>query len=116
MIEEKAIAFGVHAESITKNIDGVHHEPMENLVIDVPRNTSGSDPADRIRKGRMQKMSNNTTAESVSNSGFPPEGLLAFVPSFSPIPEDRPLQLFLTVMTVARFSYKTLYRNLVATG
>jgi GTP-binding protein len=47
-------------ETITKEIDGKLHEPMELLVIDVPEEFVGVvTQATGTRKGKMQKMQNN---------------------------------------------------------
>jgi GTP-binding protein len=70
-------------ESITKNIDGVHHEPMENLVIDVPEEYIGVLTQQiGIRKGRMQKMSNNSHGRVRLEFRIPSRGLIGFRSQF----------------------------------
>jgi GTP-binding protein len=70
-------------ESITKNIDGVHHEPMENLVIDVPEEYIGVLTQQiGIRKGRMQKMSNNSHGRVRLEFKIPSRGLIGFRSQF----------------------------------
>jgi GTP-binding protein len=70
-------------ESITKNIDGVLHEPMENLVIDVPEEYIGVLTQQiGIRKGRMQKMSNNSHGRVRLEFRIPSRGLIGFRSQF----------------------------------
>ncbi len=70
-------------ESLTKNIDGVHHEPMENLVIDVPEEYIGVLTQQiGIRKGRMQKMSNNSHGRVRLEFRIPSRGLIGFRSQF----------------------------------
>jgi len=70
-------------ESITKNMDGVQHEPMENLVIDVPEEYIGVLTQQiGIRKGRMQKMSNNSHGRVRLEFRIPSRGLIGFRSQF----------------------------------
>jgi GTP-binding protein len=70
-------------ESITKNMDGVLHEPMENLVIDVPEEYIGVLTQQiGIRKGRMQKMSNNSHGRVRLEFRIPSRGLIGFRSQF----------------------------------
>ena len=70
-------------ESITKNINGVLHEPMENLVIDVPEEYIGVLTQQiGIRKGRMQKMSNNSHGRVRLEFRIPSRGLIGFRSQF----------------------------------
>jgi GTP-binding protein len=70
-------------ESITKSIDGVHHEPMENLVIDIPEEYIGVLTQQiGIRKGRMQKMSNNSHGRVRLEFRIPSRGLIGFRSQF----------------------------------
>src|SRR5512136_549557 len=70
-------------ESITKEIDGVLHEPMENLVIDVPEEYIGVVTQQvGIRKGRMQKMSNNGHGRVRLEFRIPSRGLIGFRSQF----------------------------------
>ena len=70
-------------ESITKNINGALHEPMENLVIDVPEEYIGVLTQQiGIRKGRMQKMSNNSHGRVRLEFRIPSRGLIGFRSQF----------------------------------
>jgi GTP-binding protein len=70
-------------ESITKNINGVLNEPMENLVIDVPEEYIGVLTQQiGIRKGRMQKMSNNSHGRVRLEFRIPSRGLIGFRSQF----------------------------------
>ena len=70
-------------ESITKEINGVLHEPMENLVIDVPEEYIGVLTQQiGIRKGRMQKMSNNSHGRVRLEFRIPSRGLIGFRSQF----------------------------------
>jgi GTP-binding protein len=70
-------------ESVTKSIDGVLHEPMENLVIDVPEEYIGVLTQQiGIRKGRMQKMSNNSHGRVRLEFRIPSRGLIGFRSQF----------------------------------
>ncbi len=70
-------------ESITKNINGVLCEPMENLVIDVPEEFIGVVTQQvGIRKGRMQKMNNNGHGRVRLEFRLPSRGLIGFRSQF----------------------------------
>jgi len=70
-------------ESITKYINDVLHEPMENLVIDVPEEYIGVLTQQiGIRKGRMQKMSNNSHGRVRLEFRIPSRGLIGFRSQF----------------------------------
>jgi GTP-binding protein len=70
-------------ESITKNINRALHEPMENLVIDVPEEYIGVLTQQiGIRKGRMQKMSNNSHGRVRLEFRIPSRGLIGFRSQF----------------------------------
>lgn len=70
-------------ETITKTIDGVLHEPMEHLVIDVPEEHIGT-VAQLVgaRKGKMQKMTNNGHGRSRLEFRIPSRGLIGFRSKF----------------------------------
>jgi GTP-binding protein len=70
-------------ESITKNLDGVLHEPMEHLVIDIPEEFIGVVTQQiGIRKGRMQKMNNNGHGRVRLEFRIPSRGLIGFRSQF----------------------------------
>ena len=70
-------------ETITKEIDGTVHEPMELLVIDVPEDFIGVvTQATGIRKGRMQKMHNNGHGRVRLEFRIPSRGLIGFRSQF----------------------------------
>ena len=70
-------------ESITKNINGVLHEPMEHLVIDVPEDYTGVITQQvGIRRGRMQKMNNNGHGRIRLEFRIPSRGLIGFRSQF----------------------------------
>ncbi|HEX8948059.1 MAG TPA: translational GTPase TypA, partial [Dissulfurispiraceae bacterium] len=70
-------------ETITKTIDGVLHEPMELLVIDVPEEFVGVVTQQvGMRKGRMQKMQNNGHGRVRLEFGIPSRGLIGFRSQF----------------------------------
>jgi len=70
-------------ESITKNVNGILHEPMENLVIDVPEEFIGVVTQQvGIRKGRMQKMNNNNHGRVRLEFSIPSRGLIGFRSQF----------------------------------
>jgi GTP-binding protein len=70
-------------ETITKQIDGVLHEPMENLVIDVPEEYVGVVTQQvGIRRGRMQKMQNNGHGRVRLEFRIPSRGLIGFRSQF----------------------------------
>jgi len=70
-------------ESITKDINGVLHEPMEHLVIDVPEEYTGVVTQQvGIRRGRMQKMNNNGHGRVRLEFRIPSRGLIGFRSQF----------------------------------
>jgi GTP-binding protein len=70
-------------ETITKEIDGKLHEPMELLVIDVPEEFIGVvTQATGIRKGKMQKMHNNGHGRVRLEFRIPSRGLIGFRSQF----------------------------------
>lgn len=70
-------------ETITKEIDGALHEPMELLVIDVPEEFIGVvTQALGTRKGRMQKMHNNGNGRVRLEFRIPSRGLIGFRSQF----------------------------------
>ncbi|MBI5194028.1 MAG: translational GTPase TypA [Nitrospirae bacterium] len=70
-------------ETITKEIDGVLHEPMEHLVIDVPEDFVGVVTQQiGIRKGKMQKMQNNGHGRVRLEYRIPSRGLIGFRSEF----------------------------------
>ena len=70
-------------ETITKEIDGKKHEPMELLVIDVPDDFVGVVTQQiGMRKGRMQKMQNNGHGRVRMEFRIPSRGLIGFRSQF----------------------------------
>jgi GTP-binding protein len=70
-------------ESITKEIDGILHEPMERLIIDVPEEYIGIVTQQvGIRKGRMQKMDNHGHGRVRLEFRIPSRGLIGFRSQF----------------------------------
>jgi len=70
-------------ESITKKINGHLHEPMEQLVIDVPEEFIGVVTQQvGIRKGRMEKMNNNGHGRVRLEFRIPSRGLIGFRSQF----------------------------------
>ena len=70
-------------ETITKQIDGKLHEPMENLVIDVPDEFVGVVTQQAgICKGQMQKMQNNGHGRVRIEFRIPSRGLIGFRSQF----------------------------------
>lgn len=70
-------------ETITKEMDGVLHEPMEVLVIDVPEEFVGVVTQQvGMRKGRMQKMQNNGQGRVRLEFRIPSRGLIGFRAQF----------------------------------
>ena len=66
-------------ETITKDIKGVLHEPMELLVIDVPEEFVGVvAQLVGMRKGKMQKMHNNGNGRVRLEFRIPSRGLIGF--------------------------------------
>lgn len=70
-------------ETITKEIKGRVHEPMEHLVIDVPEEFVGVVTQQvGMRKGRMQKMQNNGHGRVRLEFRIPARGLIGFRSQF----------------------------------
>jgi GTP-binding protein len=70
-------------ETITKTIEGVLHEPMELLVIDVPEEYTGVVTQQvGMRKGKMQKMQNNGFGRVRLEFKIPSRGLIGFRSQF----------------------------------
>jgi GTP-binding protein len=70
-------------ESITKNVNGILHEPMEHLVIDVPEEFLGVVTQQvGIRKGKMQKMNSNGHGRVRLEFRIPSRGLIGFRSQF----------------------------------
>ncbi len=70
-------------ETITKQINGKTHEPMEQLVIDVPEEFIGVVTQQvGMRKGRMQKMQNNGHGRVRLEFRIPSRGLIGFRSQF----------------------------------
>ncbi len=70
-------------ETITKEIDGKLHEPMEVLVIDVPEEYVGVvTQAAGTRKGKMQKMQNNGHGRVRLEFIIPSRGLIGYRSQF----------------------------------
>ncbi|MBI5663776.1 MAG: translational GTPase TypA [Nitrospirae bacterium] len=70
-------------ETITKHIDGVLHEPMELLVIDVPEDFVGVVTQQvGMRRGKMQKMLNNGHGRVRLEYKIPSRGLIGFRSQF----------------------------------
>lgn len=70
-------------ETITKEIDGVLHEPMEHLVIDVPEEFIGAVTQQvGTRKGKMLKMQNNGHGRVRLEFRIPSRGLIGFRSQF----------------------------------
>lgn len=69
-------------EVIYKEIDGVHSEPFENLLIDVPEENAGS-VIDRLsgRKATMLEM-NNSNGRTKMKFSIPARGLIGFRSEF----------------------------------
>lgn len=70
-------------ETITKQINGTLHEPMELLVMDVPEEFVGVVTQQLgMRKGRMQKMHNNEHGRVRLEFRIPSRGLIGFRSQF----------------------------------
>ncbi len=70
-------------ETITREIDGKLHEPMELLVIDVPEEFVGVVTQQiGMRKGKMQKMQNNGNGRVRIEFRIPSRGLIGFRSQF----------------------------------
>ncbi|MCG6553556.1 MAG: translational GTPase TypA [Candidatus Magnetominusculus sp. LBB02] len=69
--------------TITKEVDGVLHEPMEMLVIDIPEDFVGVITKQLgMRKGRMTKMHNNGFGRVRLEFRIPSRGLIGFRSQF----------------------------------
>ncbi len=70
-------------ETITRTINGVVHEPMEHLVIDVPEEFIGVVTQQvGMRKGKMLKMQNNGHGRVRLEFRIPSRGLIGFRSQF----------------------------------
>ena len=70
-------------ETITKTINGVLHEPMEILIVDIPEDFVGVVTQQLgMRKGRMQKMRNNEHGRVRLEFRIPSRGLIGFRSQF----------------------------------
>jgi GTP-binding protein len=70
-------------ETVTRQINGVLHEPMEHLVIDVPEEYVGVVTQQiGMRRGRMQKMQNNGHGRVRLEFRIPSRGLIGFRSQF----------------------------------
>ncbi len=70
-------------ETITKQINGSVHEPMEHLVVDVPDEFVGVVTQKvGMRRGRMQKMQNNGHGRVRLEFRIPSRGLIGFRSQF----------------------------------
>ncbi len=70
-------------EIITRTVNGVAHEPMEVLVVDVPEEFVGVVTQQvGIRRGRMQKMQNNGFGRVRLEFRIPSRGLIGFRSQF----------------------------------
>lgn len=70
-------------ETITRTIEGVLHEPVELLVIDVPEEYTGVVTQQvGMRKGKMQKMQNNGFGRVRLEFKIPSRGLIGFRSQF----------------------------------
>jgi GTP-binding protein len=70
-------------ETITKSINGVLHEPMELLVIDVPEDYVGVVTQQvGMRRGKMQKIHNNDYGRVRLEFRIPSRGLIGFRSQF----------------------------------
>ncbi len=70
-------------ETITRDINGALHEPMENLVVDVPEDYVGVVTQQiGMRRGRMQKMQNNGHGRVRLEFRIPSRGLIGFRSQF----------------------------------
>ena len=70
-------------ETVTREINGALHEPMELLIIDVPEDYVGVVTQQvGVRKGRMQKMQNNGKGRVRLEFEIPSRGLIGFRSQF----------------------------------
>jgi GTP-binding protein len=70
-------------ETITKEINGALHEPMELLIVDIPEDFVGVVTQQLgMRRGRMQKMRNNEHGRVRLEFRIPSRGLIGFRSQF----------------------------------
>jgi GTP-binding protein len=70
-------------EVVTKEIDGVRHEPMDRVTIDVPEEHLGTvSQLLAVRKGRMEQMVNHGTGWIRLDYRVPARGLIGFRTEF----------------------------------
>ena len=70
-------------ETVTRQINGILHEPMEHLVVDVPEEYVGVVTQQiGMRRGRMQKMQNNGHGRVRLEFRIPSRGLIGFRSQF----------------------------------
>ncbi|MBI5047408.1 MAG: translational GTPase TypA [Deltaproteobacteria bacterium] len=70
-------------ETITKKVDGILHEPMEQLIIDCPEEFIGVVTQKiGMRRGKMQKMQNNGHGRVRLEFRLPSRGLIGFRTEF----------------------------------
>ncbi len=70
-------------ETITKKINGILHEPMEILIVDIPEDYVGVVTQQLgMRKGRMQKMRNDEHGRVRLEFRIPSRGLIGFRSQF----------------------------------
>jgi len=70
-------------QTITKEVNGTLHEPMEHLVIDLPEEFVGVVTQQvGMRRGRMQKMQNNGHGRVRLEFRIPSRGLIGFRSQF----------------------------------
>jgi GTP-binding protein len=70
-------------ETITKKVNGIEHEPMELLVIDVPEEFVGAVTQQvGMSKGKMLKMNNNGHGRVRLEYRIPSRGLIGFRSQF----------------------------------
>src|SRR3954470_63665 len=68
---------------VTREVDGVVHEPMEHMSIDVPEEFVGAVTQMRaLRKGRMEQMTNHGTGWVRMDYRVPARGLIGFRTEF----------------------------------
>ncbi len=68
---------------VTREVDGVVHEPMERITIDVPEEYVGSvTQMLALRKGRMEQMTNHGTGWVRMDFRVPARGLIGFRTEF----------------------------------
>jgi GTP-binding protein len=70
-------------EVVTKQVDGVRHEPMDRVTIDVPEEHLGTvSQLLAVRKGRMEQMVNHGTGWIRLDYRVPARGLIGFRTEF----------------------------------